>query len=104
MLSIFLWGFIATATPTVDPLLAFCREAVLSKGFRSGLEEKRCEYHFDLPSPFLVKCLRQFVAGELSPTCRVYPSMNHNWGPWMDIELPEELSRALPEYRMFGMI
>jgi hypothetical protein len=79
--------------------LAFCQSRVLNGGYKSGLEEGRCEASFDLPSPFLLKCLRQQEAGQLSKECEWYRRNNVNWGPWSDFELPVNLAEQLSQFR-----
>ena len=70
-----------------------CRESVEQGRYKSPVLEKLCVQEYDMPSPYLQKCLtwlrdKAFPTDIDKKSCQHFCEGNTNWGPWYDYEVP----------------
>ncbi len=70
-----------------------CRESIQMGDYKSPHLEKYCAQEYDMPSPFLQKCLlwlrdKSFPSVVDKKSCQFFCESNSNWGPWYDYEIP----------------
>lgn len=85
----------AQSDEDVAVLHASCVQAVDSGDYPNRNLEMLCNEYFELPSAYLVKCLRWVKKGFPSEidkkACRHFCQSSQNWGPWYDYALPYEV-------------